>query len=261
MSSRQSPVFGTLPADKVQFSADKIHCFSRQSPIFSRQNPLFQPTKSSFLADKIMFFGPDSADKVHFFSRQNPLLADKVQLTYSQIPWWWCACWRGWRDCDDPGEDAGGGAGVVEQEDPVEAVDVGAGGGAGVVEQEDPVDAVDHGVEQEDPSTISASWDHNFGILGPQFRKDPTQVWQSYLQEEEVPSELILTNNLSGFERYLGVWFRDQHIRGHHLLLPVFLDLDLWASFSFFLCCFFLFLYATEAILTLSLSFSRFLFL
>jgi hypothetical protein len=41
----------------------------------------------------------------------------------------------------------------------------------------------------------------------------------------------------------------------------VFLDLDLRASFSFFLCCFFLFLYATEAILTLSLSFSRFLFL
>ena len=76
---------------------------------------------------------------------------------------------------DDPGDEvvdvgAGDGAGVVE------AVDVGAGGGAGVVEQEDPVDAVDHGVEQEDPSTISASWDHNFGILGPQFRKDPTQV-------------------------------------------------------------------------------------
>ena len=65
---------------------------------------------------------------------------------------------------------------LFEQKDPVEAVDVGAGGGAGVVEQEDPVDAVDHGVEQEDPSTISASWDHNFGILGPQFRKDPTQV-------------------------------------------------------------------------------------
>ena len=43
----------------------------------------------------------------------------------------------------------------------VEAVDVGAGGGAGVVE------AVEHGVENPFPLH-----------------------WQSYLQEEEVPSEL-----------------------------------------------------------------------
>jgi hypothetical protein len=40
----------------------------------------------------------------------------------------------------------------------------------------------------------------------------------------------------------------------------VLLDLDLLQA-SFSLCCFFLFLYATEAILTLSLSFSRFLLL